>query len=304
MRRKASLKRDLFKALNSLKEIKTLPLTVTILLCFIIIILSYFRSGAALNFIIDMVLLIAISLTAFFGKSNKFLSNFAICIILLLTYEVLRSFTGGIVSTENLFPLASIDNGIFGFNFTGTVQKAFFSPAATLVATLIYGIHLPLVMTAIILFFFKDFDLYRGYTYTLILTSFLALLTFAIFPTAPPWLSGTASNLLPDGYKILLGPYSSSFQASVLADYDKFAAFPSLHMAYTVIFFVYALRLNRKFGIIAFLLLPGMFFSTIYLGQHYVIDLVAGIAYSLAGFIIIERIMHRAKSTSRTPSKS
>jgi membrane-associated phospholipid phosphatase len=304
MSKKDLLKWNFLKILDIPKTKKLLLLNLSILLFyFTVIIIAYLRYGAVLNFYLNIVFLIVISFMTYFSKSNKFLSNFILCIILLLTYEALRSVTGIIVNTANMFPLASIDKAFFGFNFIGTVQKTFASSTVTLVSTFFYELHLPLVIIAMVLFWFTNRNAYKGYTYSLILTSFLALITFAIFPTAPPWLSGTANNLLADGYKMLLGPFSTIRQTFISVEYDKFAAFPSLHIAYAMIFFIYTFKLNKKLCFVSLPVLLGMFFSTIYLGQHYVIDLVAGIAYSLIGFFIVESILTRSGSVSNIPIK-
>jgi len=304
MIKKSLLKRNFLKILDILKAKKLLLLNLSILLFYsIVIIIAYFLYGAVLNFVLDIVFLIVISFMTYFTKSNKFLNNSILCIALLLTYEALRSVTGIIINADNMFPLASIDKAIFGFNFVGTIQKTFISSTVTLISTFFYELHLPLVIIAMVLFWFINRNAYKGYTYSLILTSFLALMTFAIFPTAPPWLSGTANNLLTDGYEMLLRPFNTLRQTFIFVEYDKFAAFPSLHMAYTVIFFVYTIKLNKKLSLISIPVLLGMLFSTIYLGQHYVIDLVAGIAYSLMGFFIVEKIISRSGSINNMPIK-
>ena len=124
----------------------------------------------------------------------------------------------------------------------------------------------------------------------MVLTSYLALITFIAFPTSPPWFTGAAQNLLSAGNAMLPSALQGLQQALLAIESDKFAAFPSLHAAYVVLFAVYALRLSKKLGLVALVITGGVFFSTIYLGQHYVIDLLGGIIYSLAAVVVMDKV--------------
>jgi membrane-associated phospholipid phosphatase len=70
---------------------------------------------------------------------------------------------------------------------------------------------------------------------------------------------------------------------------DQFAAFPSLHGAYAVVFCYFMLKLDRRLAFLAVPVTLGVLFSTLYLGQHYAIDLIAGAVYALVPCMISER---------------
>lgn len=158
-----------------------------------------------------------------------------------------------------------------------------------------YGLYVFLVLIAIVLFWFTSRTVYHSYTHSMVLTSYLALVTFVMVPSAPPWIAGTTNNLLTSGYS-MLPPWLSAIQKALLSvESDKFAAFPSLHVAYATIFSLYAIKLNWKYGVIAIPLLIGVYFAVIYLGQHYVIDLVGGAAYSLGSVFVVEKLVPRLR---------
>jgi membrane-associated phospholipid phosphatase len=260
---------------------------------FVVLLITYFGYGMIFNFTLGIVFLTVIPVIAYVSKSNEFLRNTAFCITLLLSYEALQGITGTLVNVGNVIYLDAIDRMMFGLDFTATVQNALASPAVTIISTVFYGLHIYLVIIAMILFWFIDRKVYQGYTYSMILTSYLALVTFAILPSAPPWFTGAANNLLTDGFKMLPNPINMIQQLLLSIESDKLAAFPSLHAAYAMLFSVYTIKLNPRIGSLSIPILIGVLFSTIYLGQHYVIDLIAGIAYSLVTIFIVERLIAR-----------
>jgi membrane-associated phospholipid phosphatase len=48
-------------------------------------------------------------------------------------------------------------------------------------------------------------------------------------------------------------------------------------------------KVSRKAGYLSLIVSGGILFSTLYLGQHYVIDLVAGAAFALVPCLLSER---------------
>jgi membrane-associated phospholipid phosphatase len=68
------------------------------------------------------------------------------------------------------------------------------------------------------------------------------------------------------------------------------AAFPSLHAGYPFLSF---LVLRRQFGRAGWLALPyaaGVWWAIVFLGDHYVVDVIAGIAYAWAAYLVVPRL--------------
>jgi len=230
---------------------------------------------------------------AYFGRSREFMRNTAFVVSALLSYEALQGVTGTIVNPRNVVSLAAADNAIFGFNFTAAVQNAFASAAVTFVSTILYGMHLFLVAGALIVFWFTSKKVFNGYAYSIILTSYLALITFIVVPTAPPWFVGAAKNLIPGAGNLFPSGFQSIQQVLMAIESDKFAAFPSLHGAYVTLLTVYSFRVSKKWGIVALAIACGVLFSTLYLGQHFVMDLAGGVVYSLAAVFVVDKMLAR-----------
>lgn len=142
----------------------------------------------------------------------------------------------------------------------------------------------------------------------MVITSYVALVVFVLMPSAPPWYQGVATNLVTAASSVsTTGIYSSS---SILASYihftslieaDKYAAFPSLHAAYVVLFCYFMMRYRSILGWITIPLVFGVLFSTLYLGQHYLIDLIAGTSLALTSAVVAEYLV--ARSNRPTPQQ-
>jgi membrane-associated phospholipid phosphatase len=255
----------------------------------------YLRFGKLPELSLAAVALLSLPVIGLVTRSKDFLRSSILFVTVLLTYEALQGLTSVLASSRTIVSLAWLDRALVGFDFASVFQTAFASSAATLLSTFFYGLHAFLIVIAIGLFWFKDRLVYRGYAYSMVLTSYLALLTFIIVPAAPPYLVGAAKNLLSTGNK-MLPSFLQSIQTVLLSgEADLFAAFPSLHAAYATLFSFFMFKLNRRFGLVSLPILFGVFFSIIYLGQHYLVDLLAGVAYALFSAYIVERLVSRRK---------
>jgi hypothetical protein len=136
--------------------------------------------------------------------------------------------------------------------------------------------------------------------YTDVLLSLLAGVTYVLLPSAPPWLA--ADHGLAPGVHSLL---KTSLDAVGLGDiaafkgdasaYDVAAAFPSIHAAFPVV----GVLVIRKYRLPAWLIyletvrMVGVWFTIVYTGEHYVVDTLAGIAYALVAWWIVQRLRDR-----------
>ena len=261
---------------------------------------AYIRFGTLPAVTLGAIAVFILPLIGLITRSKEFLKSSTLIVAVLLTYEALQGVTGFLVKSGNVVSLAGVDQSIVGSDFTLEIQRAFASPAMTLVTTCFYGLHVFLIMIALGLFWFKDKEVYRGYTYSLVVTSYSALLTFIALPTAPPWLAGSAQNLLGVGYSQLPSLFQQIANALLSGESDVVAAFPSLHAAYVTLFSIFMFKLGRKYGMASLPIAGGVYFSIIYLGQHYLVDLVGGIAYAGLATYAVEKM--RAKWNRSRPS--
>jgi membrane-associated phospholipid phosphatase len=131
-------------------------------------------------------------------------------------------------------------------------------------------------------------QLFSRYLTAFILTFWLSIAGYVLLPTAPPWLAaqagdveGVAKVTRQVAQEVSPGRYD---EAARLAGKNDVAAMPSLHFALPCLYALAAFRISRLAGLAtgAYALVMG--FALVYLGEHYVIDLLGGALVSLVAW--------------------
>ncbi len=236
-------------------------------------------------------------------SSKKKMDRYWVSIVsIMVSYEALQGMAGTLATSRGVVSLYSIDRLIWGFNVTGYVQSAFASPAVTFLSSVFYSLHVPLVVASCLVVWYAKRPLFGKYVTVMVLTTYAALATFILLPTAPPWYSGVASNLYTTAVAASLPHGVTSFIS--LVEIDQFAAFPSLHGAYAIIFSYFMIKVDRRLALVSIPITIGILFSTLYLGQHYLIDLIGGAAYALIPCAIAERFQIRLPGAGESSGRS
>jgi membrane-associated phospholipid phosphatase len=87
-------------------------------------------------------------------------------------------------------------------------------------------------------------------------------------------------QVVHEGLPALKGIYST-------LNPNPVAAMPSLHSAYAWLFMLFAFRLWGARAAPVVLYPAGMYFSVLYLGHHYFVDVLAGILYATVAYVIV-----------------
>ena len=135
----------------------------------------------------------------------------------------------------------------------------------------------PIIVTASIILYIKSKHRYQYYRNVVFLSFLFALVAFAIFPLAPPRMltKEFVDTMAIFGPAIYSGAEGASF-------YNAFAAMPSLHFGWSVLFAMIFFRSGSRFlRIFAFIYPSMMLFTIVVTGNHYFLDAIAG------GFVIV-----------------
>jgi hypothetical protein len=234
---------------------------------------------------------------------RAYIRDFLPFIALILLYEEARGVAHVIQPHPFYEPMLTIDrwlgfgevptNRLQGWLWQGHLE--WYDHALSLLDRL----HFIVPPTLLLLIWLERRDVFYRCAATLLGVSFAGAATFAAFPAAPPWLA-SKHHLIPHVYRIgyieggasPVGTSKSWIEAHILG--NPVAAVPSLHAAYAtlVLLFAYAWR-GRIAALIAAPYTLGMWFTVVYLGDHYVADIIVGVAYAAAGWMLIPRLLRR-----------
>jgi hypothetical protein len=146
----------------------------------------------------------------------------------------------------------------------------------------------------------------RGFNdllYGIVMVSFLAEIAFLLAPTAPPWIAAE-HGLIPPVDPVLknsltdLGLDELAKAKGDASLYNVVAAVPSLHAAWPLI----GLLVIRKYRLPRWLfwtqlaLTVGVCFAIVYTGEHYVVDILAGFAFALGAWWLVQWALSAGRS--------
>ncbi len=138
----------------------------------------------------------------------------------------------------------------------------------------------------------------------------LATAGFLLMPTAPPWLHDADEVHrvvveLADGRGVALGTsdtVSAGGTQALSFDPNTLAAMPSVHVAAAVLVFLAAWRYRRSVRLLGLCYAVAMSVSVVYLGEHYLLDVLGGWVVAYSGWWWASRFDDSASVMRDTPA--
>lgn len=142
----------------------------------------------------------------------------------------------------------------------------------------------PIIITSAVILYFTNRSRYKYYRNVVLLSFVIALVGFMLFPLAPPRM---IAEHFVDTIKAF-GP--SGYASREFANYyNAYAAMPSLHFSWTVMFGVMFLRSHNRLVKVFGVVYPALtLFAITITGNHYIMDAVGGGLLILASFLAME----------------
>lgn len=222
-------------------------------------------------------------------------------------YKVNPVDVAGLYEAEkSLFGIASSEGVLTPNEFFGLHNCA----VMDFLAGCFYLCWVPLpVVFGLYLYFSRRTGWYIHFAIVFLLVNLIGFAIYYIHPAAPPWyvaLHGFEAVEGTPGDVAGLGRFDQMtglaiFDGLYARNSNVFAAVPSLHSAYTLIAFVYALLSRAHKGWIAVLgvVTVGIWFTAVYTSHHYIIDVLLGIGAALVGIALFEWVLMRIGTVAR-----
>ncbi len=258
------------------------------------------------------VLAVAFLLIAIFlGRPLLFLRDWIPFVVLFLAYELMRGIADNAGFPVHMHDVIALERTITFGHLPNQLLQDFFDPTHgvngwTILATIVYMLHFVLpIVTAFLLWLWRR-RIFYSYVTAFIALSMAGFVTFVLLPVAPPWMAAQSGAMNgPDGRPVIayLKPDAFTalanalgFNGTWLTTYTFYevnpngvAAFPSLHAAYPFLSFLVLRHAFGKVGWLAFGYFCLACFSIMLTGDHYLVDVLGGVIYALAVYLLVAR---------------
>ncbi|MFQ6086410.1 MAG: phosphatase PAP2 family protein [Candidatus Bathyarchaeia archaeon] len=224
-------------------------------------------------------------------RARRFIKDWFPFIALLLAYETMRGIVHHIAGVVHVTELIEAEVYLFGAIPTKVLQQFYRTPVLDWTGAFFYSLHFIVPFMFGFVLWNRSPENYRKYTVALLITSYSALITFLAYPSAPPWFGINAERILFQLDGVIGVPLYATIYAFI--EPNPFAAMPSLHAAYPWVVSLYAIKIKRTKALPILVFPLGVWFSAVYLGEHYIIDLLAGVTYATVAYFLAEKLAAR-----------
>ncbi len=248
----------------------------------------------------------------FTSKSRRFILAFTIFVIFGISYDLMKNWPNYLFNTVDIGGIYHLEKAIFGIRIEDMVVipneylAIKHNTFLDLLCGLIYLNWVPVPLAYAVYLYIKKRESYLDYGLAFLLVNFIGFAGYYIHPAAPPWyvdlhgfgldtsVHGNAAGLARFDELIGVPVFSSIYTRNS----NVFAAVPSLHCAYPVVMLYYGVKNNRKglssvSGILMVLFMIGIWFSAVYSGHHYIIDVILGVICAITGIFFYELILKK-----------
>lgn len=255
-------------------------------------------------------------------KTRQFAVYFLPWFLFGIIYDSMRLYPNYLVNDIDVRGLYEAEKSLFGFAATTPAElQAIADHTQTMIPSEFFKVHhcgiadfmagifylcwVPVpVAFALYLFLKKQYQWFMRFSWTFLVVNLLGFIGYYIHPASPPWYVmnyGFEAVLHTPGNVAGLGRFDAMTGLNIFHGlYGKnanvFAAVPSLHAAYMLVTTIYAVMSHKRWytvALFAFICL-GIWWTAVYSGHHYIIDVSLGILTTIIGVVLMEKVVFKA----------
>jgi hypothetical protein len=245
----------------------------------------------------DYLLLALVPVAIASGRLNAFVRDWVPFIALFLGYEAMWGIAPKTGIAPHVGDVIHAERSLFGGVDPSAWLQAHLGSVHWLVVacTVIYFTHFAFPVAVGLVLWLLDRPKFLRFVVTLLGMSFAAFVFFLLLPTAPPWLAHDWGHL-PGVQKLINTALPSALSPYYrLLDSNPTAAFPSMHAAYPLLGALSLWTVSRRAGALTLAWCCAVWFSIVFLGEHYVIDALGGIVLALVAWTVMNRLVPRVR---------
>ena len=245
--------------------------------------------------------LLCFSLSDIRGYASGMVLEWLPFIAILIAYDSLRGSAGHVFGVHYL-PQLQVDQALFGGTApTVTLQHWLWHGHVVwydIVFWCVYLTHFFATPLLAAILWKVDRQRFRKFALLVATLSFAGLITYALYPAAPPWMASQAhvmapiTRIIPAVWHSLNLHSAGSLVENGYQYANNVAAVPSLHAAFSLLIAITLWPRKHKWLRPILVLYPlAMAFSLIVAGEHYFSDIVLGWMYAVGTLFAAKAIM-------------
>ncbi len=232
-------------------------------------------------------------------RIGRLLADWLPLAAVLLAYDASRGLADGLGATVHVTEPAAADRWLAGGALpTVVLQEHWEAPWWEALATLVYASHFVVTPLVLGVLWVRNRQNWGRYARLVVGLSAAGLVTYVLYPAAPPWLAANAGVIEPvrrlsgAGWEVLGLPRAGAVLADSQAQVNQVAAVPSLHTAFAVltclVLYPVAKRAWQRAGLVAYPV--SMAVVLVWSGEHYIVDTLLGAVYAVGVVVVAARL--------------
>jgi membrane-associated phospholipid phosphatase len=215
---------------------------------------------------------------------------FPFLIILMMYYSLWGAATHLLVTRDRDMMLLAWDQRLFGVEPSLALERII-SPALTAWMEFAYAFHLyNIPIVACFIYICRPRERFREMMFGLVLITLFGLTGYILVPAVGPLYALRGAYTVPLSQPLAIFSRQMDFM-----DYARITrdVFPSLHVGISFVVWLYAWRNSKTLFWILSPFILSLWFSTVYLRYHYLIDCVVGFLLAPLAYFLANRLFAR-----------
>ena len=230
---------------------------------------------------------------------------------LLLLYDLSRGLADGLGATVHVTEPAAADRWLAGGVLpTVWLQEHWTADWWAAIASLVYSSHFVVTPAVLAVLWLRDRARWAGYARLVLALSAAGLVTYVLYPAAPPWLAARdgviehVDRISSSGWAVLGLPKAGALLDSGQAQVNQVAAVPSLHTAFAVLTALVlvppARHVWQRVALVGYAV--AMPVVLVWSGEHYVVDTLLGAVYAAVVWAAVPVLVRGVGRLVRRPA--
>jgi hypothetical protein len=229
----------------------------------------------------------------------RLLADWLPLVAVLLVYDLSRGLADGLGMPVHVGELATADRALTGGALpTVWLQQHVDSRVWEVVASLVYCSHFVVTPVVLAVLWARNREQWKRYVLMVLALSLAGLITYVLYPAAPPWFAAKEGVIEPvarisnAGWAVLGMPKAGALLEQSQAQVNLVAAVPSLHTGFAVltclVLLPFARRVWQRTGLVLYAALMPV--VLVWSGEHYVVDTLLGALYAAVVVLVVRRV--------------